>query len=783
MTGSPIMPAQPTAWPALRSVLGYFQISQGVAAHADADLAALHALVRRARDNFTWVERVAWLQDAAEWVMDRRARDPAARFAQWLDCVEATPTTRRVVSRLLHSVVVDMQALDFFSSTGLPAEPAFLSEFAARLARRWLPPSAATKDLGALLALLFPTRQSAQWLLAVDTSHLARFARLMQADMPDFAHVVGLFKDMQEAAFTLANQAEALCLHPSLRERLRTVAAGASNGGASPEGAHTNVKLAHLPATRLRDALEMYLQRPDAVAREAVTDWLVATELALTKVSQTLSRGGHARSNQRHAGQHGDGQIHRDANNHIHQAAGVSVGLVYRLEVLQTVLRRLGWLVRCLDTASPLSPKAHAAFVAHAVAAHHAQRSVRGLFTRNTALLARKMVEHNAGRGEHYIARDSAGYRALFKRALGGGVVTACTASLKFAINGLGLPKFVEGCLLALDYAASFVTIQLAGFALATKQPAMTAPALARSMEKLDSRHGARALAREVRCLMRSQAAAVAGNLVAVIPAISTVALAWWWLSGAPMVGADKAWDTVQSLSIAGPTAAFAALTGVLLWLSSLAAGFADNWFALRRMQERLSLNRRLNRWLGETRAHRCAAFLDAHIGGLAANISLGVMLGMVPAIGAFTGLPLDVRHVTLATGAWAASLVSLAPSQGISLALEPDTWRAALGIGAIGLLNVGVSFALAFGLALRAHQAAAGAAGEKRREVLATLWQQGKAKGARYLRQLTNAIPAPTNTAATPNPALMVSLNNSMPNATPNSGVKNENTDKRVAK
>jgi site-specific recombinase len=155
----------------------------------------------------------------------------------------------------------------------------------------------------------------------------------------------------------------------------------------------------------------------------------------------------------------------------------------------------------------------------------------------------------------------------------------------------------------------------------------------------------------------------------------------------------------------------------------------------------------------------------------------------MVPAIGAFTGLPLDVRHVTLATGAWAASLVSLAPSQGISLALEPDIWRAALGIGAIGLLNVGVSFALAFGLALRAHQAAAGAAGEKRREVLATLWQQGKAKAARYLRQLTNAIPAPTNTAATPNPALMVSLNNSMPNATPNSGVKNENTDKRVAK
>jgi len=44
---------------------------------------------------------------------------------------------------------------------------------------------------------------------------------------------------------------------------------------------------------------------------------------------------------------------------------------------------------------------------------------------------------------------------------------------------GAHLPLFVEGFLIGTDYAVTFVLLQIFHFALATKQPSMTAAALA----------------------------------------------------------------------------------------------------------------------------------------------------------------------------------------------------------------------------------------------------------------------------------------------------------------
>jgi site-specific recombinase len=69
--------------------------------------------------------------------------------------------------------------------------------------------------------------------------------------------------------------------------------------------------------------------------------------------------------------------------------------------------------------------------------------------------------------------------------------------------------------------------------------------------------------------------------------------------------------------------------------------------------------------------------------------------------MGKFFGLPLDVRHVTLSTGALTLSVCALG---GETLSTE-DFWAAALGIAIIGCLNFGVSFVLALAVALRARQ------------------------------------------------------------------------------
>jgi site-specific recombinase len=87
-------------------------------------------------------------------------------------------------------------------------------------------------------------------------------------------------------------------------------------------------------------------------------------------------------------------------------------------------------------------------------------------------------------------------------------------------------------------------------------------------------------------------------------------------------------------------------------------------------------------------------------ISGLASNISLGFMLGLLPPILAFLGLALDVRHVTLSSGQLGAAAASL----GWDVVYQDAWWWAVASIPLIGVLNVSVSFYLAFRVALRAH-------------------------------------------------------------------------------
>jgi site-specific recombinase len=155
--------------------------------------------------------------------------------------------------------------------------------------------------------------------------------------------------------------------------------------------------------------------------------------------------------------------------------------------------------------------------------------------------------------------------------------------------------------------------------------------------------------------------------------------------------------------SLLGPTAFYAAFTGVLLFASSIIAGWVENWFVLYQLESAIAWNPRYTRVLGTERARRWSKWLRANISGLAANISLGLMLGLVPAFTGFFGLELEVRHVTLSTGQVAAAAYTL----GLGVLATPEFWWAVAGIAVIGPLNLAVSFLLAFRLALAAHSVA----------------------------------------------------------------------------
>jgi site-specific recombinase len=104
---------------------------------------------------------------------------------------------------------------------------------------------------------------------------------------------------------------------------------------------------------------------------------------------------------------------------------------------------------------------------------------------------------------------------------------------------------------------------------------------------------------------------------------------------------------------------------------------------------------------VGAVRAEHWARWLEQHIASIVGNVSLGILLGMTPVVAQFFGVPLDVRHVTLATG----TLAAAASSIGWNVLGSMEFWLAVGGIVTIGILNVGVAFSCALMLALRARE------------------------------------------------------------------------------
>ncbi|HEX5737446.1 MAG TPA: hypothetical protein VFY22_02955, partial [Hydrogenophaga sp.] len=377
---------------------------------------------------------------------------------------------------------------------------------------------------------------------------------------------------------------------------------------------------------------------------------------------------------------------------------GVSVGIVFRLRQLAERIVRIHQLLDCMLSDKP--ERATAALLADLAQLGHDNRSIRALVAHSSGLTAAKVAERSAETGERYITRNATEYRQMLGMAAGGGALLGLTTWVKFGLGLLALSAFWAGFAAGLNYALSFVVIQLLHFTVATKQPAVTAPAMVAKLKHIQQPGAVRRFVDEVAHLFRSQIAAILGNVGLVVPVVLAISLALALATGRHMIGPEKANYVMHSLHLLGPTAFFAAFTGVLLFASSIIAGWVENWFVYHRLDSAIRHNPRITRLLGTVRAARWARFSRDNISGLAANISLGFLLGLVPAFAQFFGLGLDVRHVTLAAGQLAAAAIAIGPD----VLVDPSFWWAAAGVAVVGPLNLIFSFYLAYRLALKAQ-------------------------------------------------------------------------------
>jgi site-specific recombinase len=320
----------------------------------------------------------------------------------------------------------------------------------------------------------------------------------------------------------------------------------------------------------------------------------------------------------------------------------------------------------------------------------------------NVEVMALRVTENASRTGEHYITESRAEYFALMRSAMGAGCIIAVMAMLKLCLAKQHLAPLTEAIAFSLNYALGFIIIHILHFTVATKQPAMTAAAIAASIDASDSKSKEMDnLVTIIANTMRSQLVAIFGNVVIAVPLAMAIGWAIFHFSGQHFIPAEKAQHLLADIDPLKSGALFyAGIAGVCLFLSGLIAGYHDNLAIYNKIPQRLRAIGWLQKVLGVARLDRVANYVENNLGALAGNFYFGCLLGGMSAIGILFGLPFDIRHIAFSSAFVGYSSVAL----DFSLAWQAYFY-AVFCLMMIGFVNLAVSFSLALYVAMKSRK------------------------------------------------------------------------------
>ncbi|MCW3083829.1 MAG: site-specific recombinase [Bacteroidetes bacterium] len=328
------------------------------------------------------------------------------------------------------------------------------------------------------------------------------------------------------------------------------------------------------------------------------------------------------------------------------------------------------------------------------------KNSLRTYFNDTMSLLAFQITEHTGKIGEHYVTSTAKEYFQMFWDALKGGLVVGFMVIIKYLINALHLPLLQDTLLKGLNYSLGFIGIQLIHGTLATKQPSMTAATIAHSIENRSESEGIKELGDFIIKVFRSQFIAVLGNLIIAFPVSMGLSYAWFAISGHHIATEASAVHKIHDLNpIASLCLLHAAIAGVMLFICGILAGIAENANVFGGYSTRIKKHRILRQVIGKKRTEAFGEYIGNNIGGLTGNFTLGFFLAFVAFFGAILGLPLDIQHVTFASGNLGLSLAATMDHIHVR-----DLLMAIAGVILIGTVNILVSFSLAMVVAIKSR-------------------------------------------------------------------------------
>lgn len=630
----------------------------------------ISVILSKANEQVPLSEQIIWLENLfralhfAKFTPQGNLLPEHIRLKNIVHLLNESPSWKTSVSQVLRKILSETSCLRLFSQVGLMSESGFLSEAADRVINKILPTPIHDHDLADAFPRLFNSPNDSHWIEKISPELFQEILDILNYT-PDGAPFTSIRTSIREALLVIGTHVAELGLSRDIRERMQ------AKGVTESSFLNLNTTLSYY-------VLNLGQTEPNPqTVKELHESCLAEIDLCREGIREVF---GHL------------------------EDRGVSIAIVYRLENLLQCLARIEWLMQLLQISKSDSESASfiLKFISLLIRDHQTQSSLRGLLQDNLRLISRKIVERAGASGEHYITRTPGEYFKMLLAGAGGGVVTSFTTVAKFKIAHLALPLFFEGFFHFINYAGSFVFMQFCHFTLATKQSSMTGPALAMKLTNIDKAENLKSFVDEVVQIMRSQFSAIVGNVGLVVPAAFALNYYYSKHYAAPIFDIEYAQKITTSLNpIFSLTIPYAIVTGVLLWLSSLFAGWIENWFVYRRIPEAITVNRRLNKYFGRKICGVISRSLSHGISGFGGNISIGFLLAFLPVFGHFFGLGIDVRHVTLSSGSLTLASTALFQAGRLdvgALAL------AILGVFFIGLLNVGVSFILALSVAMRAR-------------------------------------------------------------------------------
>lgn len=616
----------------------------------------LSAILSEKSENLTQQGRAKWLSRLLHWFQRSRSQDEkelnwekvyTTRLKFLILQLRSNPAWRQSVEDNLRQVFIELITSHQLSSAGLPDETSFFQDFLNRLQDKILPTGIVGTDLGSILNNIFDAENEIVMIDAVDESTIDEFIAEVFIDRSDFEMIkMALYQSLIRMSIQLANS--------SLLLSNKMLKSGLNEW----------------------DTVEVISKKilfdftgPNDIDIDRLTDLIKQLEIETYLIQANLGK------------------------------IGVEIELVYTLQIQLKRIKRFKLIISLLDKKIPKALSTRL-FFSELVRDIHDSRGIKAFLGSNLELLAKRVVQGNSIVGEHYVVKTWQDVRVMFLSALGGGLITGLTVFVKHSLSFLHLTGFMKGLTESINYSASFLGIQLAGFTLATKQPSTTAAFLA---QKLST--STRESALSILYILRAQIVAVLGNLSAVIPVCFTISLAFeMW--GYPIMSREEAHSVFESSHLFGPTVVFACFTGVLLFLSSLIAGWFENFCIVTNLPERIRHNSKIISVIGTKSARNISQFIKSNSNALASNISLGFLLGLVPQLLKFLGIPLEPRHITLASGTFASALPLVYNSDYSVFSLFDSIG----GLLLIGVCNLLVSFSLSLTLAIAASEASQGA-------------------------------------------------------------------------